>query len=99
MHSHPRGHLSGNVYISTPDLDENSKSSDSQVLFRLPFTKDVSKFILTDTWKYSPVPGTVILFPSHIPHTVYPWKGTGHRTVMAFDAILVPKDGEQNGQS
>jgi len=25
-------------------------------------------------------------------HTVYPWKGTGYRTVMAFDAKLVPKE-------
>jgi hypothetical protein len=47
---------------------------------------------MNDTWKYSPTPGTVIVFPSHLPHTVYPWQGEGHRTVMAFDARLVPKD-------
>jgi hypothetical protein len=92
MHSHPRGHLSGNIYISAPELSPNSAPSDSQILFRMPFTKDVSKFIMTDTWKYNPTPGTMILFPSYLPHTVYPWKGTGHRTVMAFDAILVPKE-------
>jgi hypothetical protein len=92
MHSHPGGNLSGNIYISAPELDVNSKSSDSQILFRLPHTKDVSKFIMNDTWKYSPTPGTFIVFPSHLPHTVYPWKGQGHRTVMAFDARLVPKE-------
>lgn len=92
MHSHPGGNLSGNIYISAPELLDNSKPSDSQILFRLPQTKDVSKFIMNDTWKYNPTPGTVILFPSHLPHTVYPWKGQGHRTVMAFDARLVPKD-------
>lgn len=92
MHSHPGGNLSGNIYISAPDLANDSKASDSQILFRLPHTKDVSKFIMNDTWKYSPTPGTVIVFPSHLPHTVYPWKGEGHRTVMAFDARLVPKD-------
>jgi len=92
MHSHPGGHLSGNIYISAPELKPDSQPSDSQILFRLPFTKDVSKFIMNDTWKYNPAPGTVIVFPSHLPHTVYPWKGTGHRTVMAFDAILVPKE-------
>ena len=92
MHSHPGGNLSGNIYISAPELDINSKPSDSQILFRLPQTKDVSKFIMNDTWKYSPTPGTVIVFPSHLPHTVYPWKGQGHRTVMAFDARLVPKE-------
>jgi hypothetical protein len=92
MHSHPGGNLSGNIYISAPELKDKSAPSDSQILFRLPFTRDVSKFIMNDTWKYTPTPGTVIVFPSHLPHTVYPWQGTGHRTVMAFDARLVPKD-------
>jgi hypothetical protein len=92
MHSHPAGHLSGNIYISAPELIQDKQPCDSQILFRMPFTKDVSKFIMNDTWKYSPSPGTVIVFPSHLPHTVYPWKGDGHRTVMAFDAILVPKE-------
>jgi hypothetical protein len=90
MHTHPGGHLSGNIYIRSPDLAPGSQPSDSQILFRLPHSKDVSKFIMNDTWKYTPKDGTVILFPSHLPHTVYPWKGTGTRTVMAFDAILVP---------
>jgi Putative 2OG-Fe(II) oxygenase len=92
MHSHPIGNLSGNIYISAPEIFEASAPSDSQVLFRLPHGKDIGKFIMNDTWKYSPTPGTVIVFPSHIPHTVYPWKGTGTRTVMAFDVKLVPKD-------
>jgi len=98
MHSHPSGHLSGNIYISAPELFDNHKPSDSQILFRLPHTKDVSKFIMNDTWKYDPTPGSVIVFPSYLPHTVYPWKGQGHRTVMAFDTILVPKD-DVDGQS
>ena len=98
MHSHPGGHLSGNIYISAPELADNSQPSDSQILFKLPFTKDVSKFIMNDTWKYKPTPGTVIIFPSYLPHTVYPWKGSGNRTVLAFDAILLPKD-DVNGQS
>ena len=92
MHTHPGGHLSGNIYISAPELDDNSQPSDSQILFRLPQTKDITKFIMNDTWKYNPTPGTVIVFPSYLPHTVYPWRGNGHRTVMAFDAILVAKD-------
>jgi len=92
MHSHPLGHISGNIYISAPEFEDNKNPSDGQILFRLPKTKDVSKLIMTDTWKYSPTPGTMIIFPSHLPHTVYPWKGTGHRTVMAFDAVLVPKE-------
>ena len=92
MHSHPGGNLSGNMYISAPELNENSQPSDSQILFRMSHTKDISKFIMNDTWKYNPTPGTVIVFPSHLPHTVYPWTGNGSRTVMAFDAKLVPKE-------
>jgi uncharacterized protein (TIGR02466 family) len=93
MHTHPAGNLSGNIYLSAPDLDiQRSQDSDSQILFRLPQTRDVGKFIMQDTWKYSPIPGTMIIFPSYLPHTVYPWKGTGHRTVLAFDARLVPKE-------
>lgn len=93
MHSHPNGHLSGNMYISVPDLDEETKnSSDAQILFQLPQTKDIRRFVMQDTWKYAPQAGSIIVFPSHIPHTVYPWKGTGERIVMAFDAVLTPKD-------
>jgi len=93
MHNHPDAHLSGNIYISAPELDElTKKSTDAQILFQLPQTRDIRRFVMQDTWKYSPTPGTVILFPSHIPHTVYPWKGTGDRIVMAFDAKLFPKD-------
>jgi hypothetical protein len=92
MHTHPAGHLSGNMYITAPDFNEGKASSDGQILFRLPQTRDITKFIMQDTWKYDPTPGTFILFPSHIPHTVYPFKGTGHRTVMAFDCQLVPNE-------
>ncbi len=92
MHSHPAGNLSGNIYIQTPDLELDSLPSDGQVLFRMSQTKDITKFIMNDTWKFTPQQGMVVLFPSHIPHTVYPWRGTGYRTVMAFDAVLRPKD-------
>lgn len=94
LHAHPGGNLSGNIYISVPEMSNVDCASDGQVAFRLPFSKDVGKFIMNDSWKYNPTPGTVILFPSHLPHTVYPWQGTGHRTVMAFDIRLVPKDEE-----
>ena len=92
LHSHPGGNLSGNIYITAPDLAPGSQPSDGNINFKLPQTKDISKFIMNDTWKYAPTPGTVILFPSYLAHTVYPWKGMGDRTVMAFDARLVPKD-------
>ena len=92
LHTHPGGNLSGNIYISVPEFAKDSNPSDGHIAFRLPQARDVSKFIMNDNWKYPPTAGTVILFPSHLAHTVYPWKGQGHRTVMAFDAKLVPKE-------
>lgn len=92
MHSHPAGHISGNMYITVPEFAVDSRPSDGVTLFRLPQTKDVTKFIMNDTWKYKPQEGTIIVFPSHLPHTVYPWQGEGSRTIMAFDAMLRPKD-------
>jgi hypothetical protein len=97
MHSHPGGNISGNIYISAPELVDGSHPSDSQILFRLPQTRDVAKFVMNDTWKYTPTPGTVIVFPSYLPHTVYPWRGENHRTVMAFDAKIVPNEELLNG--
>lgn len=91
MHTHPGGNISGNIYVSAPEF-EDKQPSDGQLLLRLPQTRDVSKFIMADTWKYDPEPGTMVVYPSYIPHTVYPWKGIGSRTVVSFDAKLIPKD-------
>jgi uncharacterized protein (TIGR02466 family) len=92
MHTHPVGHISGNIYVSAPQLNDDSNPSDGQAIFRLPQTRDVTRFMMNDNWKYTPEPGTILVFPSHLPHAVYPWKGIGHRTVLSFDARLVPKD-------
>lgn len=92
LHSHPGGNISGNLYIQVPEFADGSNASDGQVSFRMPHSRDVSKFVLTDTWNASPQSGSVMVFPSHIPHTVYPWKGTGYRTVLGFDARIEPKE-------
>lgn len=92
MHTHPGGNISGVIYVSVPDLDESSKPSDCQISFRLPVTKDISKFVMQDKWNFKPQAGQAVIFPSHIPHIVYPWSGEGYRTVVSFDAVLRPKD-------
>jgi hypothetical protein len=91
MHTHPGGHLSGVIYVDAPEPSLAGSASDGQFMLRLPFTKDISRFIMNDTWKYAPQAGTVTLFPSYLPHAVYPWRGEGSRTVVAFDIILEPK--------
>lgn len=98
MHTHPAGNLSGHIYTSVPEYDPGKKVTDGTLLLRLPQTRDLTRFIMQDHWKFQPEPGTFVLFPSHIPHSVSPWHGQGSRTVLAFDVILVAKE-IANGQS
>lgn len=91
LHNH-EAHISGNMYLEVPDWPEDSKSSDGHVEFRLPVPRDASKFIFNDQWRFKPQMSKMIIFPSYIPHTVYPWKGNGNRTILAWDVKLVPKD-------
>ena len=90
MHAHLGSNISGNIYISAPQLGLTSNSSDGKFILKLPQTKDISRFIMQDMWKTDPTPGTFVVFPSCLSHTVHPWQGDGHRTVVSFEASLVP---------
>jgi hypothetical protein len=91
LHSH-EAHISGNIYIDVPELDANANSSDANIEFRLPVIRNPANFIFVDQWRFNPQPMKMIVFPSYIPHTVYPWKGKGTRTILAWDVKLVPKN-------
>jgi len=90
MHSH-EAHISGNIYIETPDLLDESNKSDSCLEFRFPQVKNTAQFVFTDNWQFKPQIMKMVVFPSYIPHTVYPWKGQGSRTILAWDVKLVLK--------
>jgi hypothetical protein len=92
LHTH-EAHLSGNIYIDVPDLDFESEASDASIEFRFPVIRNPASFIFVDQWRFKPQPLKMIVFPSYLPHTVYPWNGEGHRTILAWDAKLIPKDG------
>jgi hypothetical protein len=72
LHTH-EAHVSGNIYIDTPYLDEGSNVSDANIEFRLPVIRDPARLIFVDHFKFNPQPMKMIVFPSYIPHTVYPW--------------------------
>jgi Putative 2OG-Fe(II) oxygenase len=90
MHTHLGSNISGNIYISSPDLATASNTSDGKFVLKLPQTKDISRFVMQDSWQTDAAPGTFVVFPSCLSHTVYPWKGNGHRTVVSFEASLTP---------
>jgi len=96
LHNH-EAHISGNIYIDVPDFSDDAKPSDGNVEFRLPVIRNPAHLIFTDQWRYQPEPASMIIFPSYLPHTVYPWKGTGERTVLAWDVQLLAKS-QQTGE-
>ena len=91
LHTH-EAHVSGNIYIDVPELYD-AASSDANIEFRLPVIRNPANFIFVDQWRFDPQIMKMIIFPSYIPHTVYPWKGKGHRIILAWDAKLMLKKG------
>tara|TARA_E500000178_G_scaffold50805_1_gene46385 strand:- start:1221 stop:1847 length:627 start_codon:yes stop_codon:yes gene_type:complete len=90
LHNH-EAHISGNIYIDFPELDEDSNVSDGCLEFRFPVIRNPAHFIFNDSWKFKPAPMKMVMFPSYVAHTVYPWKGKGNRTILAWDAKLLSK--------
>jgi hypothetical protein len=90
LHNH-EAHISGNIYIEFPDLSEGSKASDGCIEFRFPVIRNPAHFNFTDQWRFTPSPMKMIIFPSYVSHTVYPWKGEGTRTILAWDVKLLSK--------
>jgi hypothetical protein len=91
LHTH-EAHVSGNIYIDVPDLESGSNLSDANIEFRLPVIKDPARLIFVDQFRFMPQPMKMVVFPSYIPHTVYPWRGEGTRTILAWDCKLVPRN-------
>lgn len=88
LHSH-EAHISGNIYIDVPDSPQESSVSDACLEFKLPVIKNHGAFHFVDSWRCKPQVMKMVIFPSYVAHTVYPWKGKGYRTVLAWDAKLV----------
>jgi hypothetical protein len=91
LHSH-EAHISGNIYIDVPDFNDDSNESDGNIEFRLPVIRNPAHLIFTDQWRFKPEVMKMVIFPSYVPHTVYPWNGKGNRTILAWDVRLMPKN-------
>lgn len=91
MHDH-EAHISGSIFIEVPELDPGSNISDGNLELRLPVIRNPARFVFVDQCRIIPTLKSMTMFPSYLPHTVYPWKGKGHRTVLAWDVVLIPKE-------
>jgi uncharacterized protein (TIGR02466 family) len=88
VHTHPYGSISGNLYLEIPNFNNTSAETDGCISFLFDSTSNpkASRFV-----HVAPEVGTMLIFPSWIPHLVYPWQGAGHRRVIAWDCQLLPQ--------
>ena len=87
-HAHPYGHISGNLYLEVPAFDAESAETDGCISFVLDRSADLQS---TRFVHVQPEQGMMLIFPSWLPHQVYPWKGHGQRRVIAWDCQLLPQ--------
>jgi hypothetical protein len=91
LHTH-EANISGNIYIDVPAFAEDSKAYDGNIEFRFPVMRNPAHFVFQDNWRVAPEQSKMIVFPGNIPHTVYPWRGEGTRTVLAWDVKLIDRN-------
>lgn len=91
VHTHPFGNISGNLYLELPELSKNSNETDCCISFIFDHSQDLRQLRLRDSLHYRPEIKTMLIFPSWLPHQVYPWSGTGVRRVLAWDCQLLPQ--------
>lgn len=88
-HTHPSGSISGNLYLEIPETITDENAPDGFISFTLPGpTRNLQKLAFRDAFPLKPVENKMIVFPSRLVHTVYPFKGKGQRRTVAWDCQL-----------
>jgi len=93
MHFHPGSTWSGTYYVDSGDAPPPGNTSAGCISFMNPnLAASMSFFtsILPQTLVVPPEAGLMILFPSYLPHTVYPYEGERPRISVAFNVLKDP---------
>lgn len=86
-HLHPDGFISGVYYIKVPGGSQNDEGA---IVFQAPDTGRslvLHPTTVVDAMTFHPQEGSLVLFPSYLPHYVNPFR-SGERAVIAFDVTL-----------
>ncbi len=76
-HHHPLGHLSGVVYLPLPE----AMQADDPLAGALEFGRPQPVHVV------EPLPGRVVIFPSHLWHATRAFDAPGLRISLAFDVV------------
>jgi len=88
---HPNAKVSGTYYIAIPPMtpeQQNQLKPEGAIVFTDPRPRAHMNRIPNQTSEITmpPKPGQMILFPSYYEHFVLPFRGSGVRTCIAFNA-------------
>ena len=93
VHFHTYCDLSSVLYLKIPPLDERAKNKE---LPEYKYSRDgMIEFIYKTacptglekgSLSFTPEPGKLVIFPSNLLHTVYPFKGSGERRSIAINS-------------
>ena len=104
IHNHTGCEISGVVYLKVPDVKgrrnlqskKGKQDSDGDISFVYCTASQRNHDIFEKgIVQITPVPGLMLMFPSYLGHTVYPFIGEGERRCIAFNAsyrIVEPND-------
>tara|TARA_Y100001937_G_scaffold116986_1_gene169653 strand:- start:78 stop:842 length:765 start_codon:yes stop_codon:yes gene_type:complete len=110
MHNHTGCELSGVIYLKTPDVKgrrnieskKGKNDSDGDISFVYNTASQRNQDIFEKGLvQITPAPGLMLMFPSYLVHTVYPFIGEGERRCIAFNAnyrIVSPTGKEGAGE-
>jgi len=105
LHNHTGCQISAVLYLKVPDLKGRRKTNnkdgkqdnDGDINFVYGSGSQRSGDILEiGLSQFVPEPGILLMFPSNLLHTVYPFVGEGERRSVAFDATYSIKSKEGN---
>jgi len=95
-HKHS-GHFSAVIYLKIPDGMENHFVKETQDHYPasglLEFSYGEAQDMRSDTLMCKPEVGMILLFPSYLKHSVYPFYCDGERRSMSFNAYWKPTKG------
>ncbi len=91
QHVHPDAKVSGVYYVNMPPPREGSSTKEGAIIFRDPRPRaDMNRLprFQRTHFTINPKPGLMVIFPSYYEHAVLPFRGSGVRICIAFNADI-----------
>lgn len=90
MHVHPGTNVSGVIYLKIPEQINQKNAPDGCLSFWSNLPLEPINLQFGGNRTIVPTAGALLMFPSWLPHTVYPFRGPGERRIVSFNAVVFP---------